>query len=232
MVGIQTFPADGNKVAISQERQYAKVWTREDCHLWHKMSKPRLLIIVSFYWLSTRLDVQTVNLATSSLPTHACFTVLLLFDCKISSAIIGGFVHMHCTASPHAFRMASLYGHHTNAHVTGCQQWHYQKLPLLITAFIAVWLSHWGLRQWPCNAILPTHATFTNNQLFYNFSSDIQETVLVHSGILNVADRSATSNMPQCPAARTRHICHADKSARFVRCATVSSYLIYVTIYL
>ena len=196
------------------------------------MSKPRLLIIVSFYWLSTRLDVQTVNLATSSLPTHACFTVLLLFDCKISSAIIGGFVHVHCTASPHAFRMASLYGHHTNAHVTGCQQWHYHKLSLLITAFIAVWLSHWGLRQWPCNAILPTHATFITNQLFYNFSSAIQETVLVHSGILNVADRSATSNMPQCPAARTRHICHADKSARFVRYATVSSYLIYVTIYL
>ena len=49
---------------------------------------------------------------------------------------------------------------------------------------------------------------------------------------LNVADRSATSNMPQSPAARTRHICHADKSARFVRCATISSYLIYVTIYL
>ena len=172
---------------------------------------------------STRLDVQIVNLATSSLPTHAYFTVLLLFDCKISSAIIGGFVHVYCTASPHAFRMASLYGHHTNAHVTGCQQWHYQKLPLLITAFIAVWLSHWGLRQWPCNAILLTHATFTNNQLFYNFSSDIQEAFLVHSGILNVADRSATSNLPQCPAARTRHICHADKSARFVRCSTVSS---------
>ena len=136
------------------------------------------------------------------------------------------------TALPHTFRMASLYGHHTNAHVTGCQQWHYQKLPLLITAFIAGWLSHWGLRQWPCNAILPTHATFITNQLFYNFSSDIQETVLVHSGILHVADRSATSNLPQCPAARTRHICHADKSARFVRCATISSYLIYVTIYL
>ena len=47
------------------------------------------------------------------------------------------------TALPHTFRMASLYGHHTNAHVTGCQQWHYQKLPLLITAFIAVWLSHY-----------------------------------------------------------------------------------------
>ena len=46
------------------------------------------------------------------------------------------------TALPHTFRMASLYGHHTNAHVTGCQQWHYQKLPLLITAFIAGWLSH------------------------------------------------------------------------------------------
>ena len=82
---------------------------------------------------STRLDVQTVNLATSSLPTHACFTVLLLFDCKISSAIIGGFVHVHCTASPHAFRMASLYGHHTNAHVTGCQQWHYQKVSILLS---------------------------------------------------------------------------------------------------
>ncbi|WP_367191295.1 hypothetical protein, partial [Bacteroides hominis] len=81
------------------------------------------------------------------------------------------------------------------------------------------------------NAILPTHTTFTTNQLFYNFSSAIQEAVLVHSGILNVADMSATSNLPQCPAARTRHICHADRSARFVRCATVSSCLIYVTIY-
>ena len=78
---------------------------------------------------------------------------------------------------------------------------------------------------------LPTHTTFTTNQLFYNFSSAIQEAVLVHSGILNVADMSATSNLPQCPAARTRHICHADRSARFVRCATVSSCLIYVTIY-
>ena len=46
------------------------------------------------------------------------------------------------TASPHTFRTTLLYGHRTNAHVTGCQQWHYQKLPLLITAFIAVWLSH------------------------------------------------------------------------------------------
>ena len=106
------------------------------------------------------------------------------------------------------------------------------ELTLLITAFIAVWLSHFGLRQCPCNAILPTLTTFTTNQLFYNISSAIQEPVLVHSGILNVADMSATSNIPQCPVARTRHICHADKSARFVRCATVSSYLIYVTIYL
>lgn len=48
IVGIQTFLADGDNVAISQERQYAKVWTREDSHLCHKMSKPRLLIIVSF----------------------------------------------------------------------------------------------------------------------------------------------------------------------------------------
>lgn len=48
IVGIQTFLADGNNVAISQERQYAIVWTREDSHLCHKMSKPRLLIIVSF----------------------------------------------------------------------------------------------------------------------------------------------------------------------------------------
>ena len=88
-----------------------------------------------------------------------------------------------------------------------------------------------GLRQCPCNAILPTHTTFTTNQLFYNFSSAIQEAVLVHSGILNVADMSATSNLPQCPAARTRHICHADRSARFAVCATVSSCLIYVTIY-
>lgn len=99
------------------------------------------------YWLSTRLDVQTVNLATASLPTHACFTVLLLFDCKISSAIIGVSVHMRCAASPHTFRTALLYGHRTNAHVTGSLQWHYQKLTLLITAFIAVLLSHFGLRQ-------------------------------------------------------------------------------------
>lgn len=42
------------------------------------------------YWLSTRLDVQTVNLATASLPTHTCFTILLLFDCKISAVISGG----------------------------------------------------------------------------------------------------------------------------------------------
>ena len=46
------------------------------------------------------------------------------------------------TASPHAFRTTLLYGHRTNAHVTGSLQWHYQKLPLLITAFIAGWLSH------------------------------------------------------------------------------------------
>ncbi|MCE9216677.1 hypothetical protein K0G91_27525, partial [Bacteroides ovatus] len=58
-------------------------------------------------------------LAPASLPTHACFTVLLLFDCKISSAIIGVSVHMRCTASPHTFRTALLYGHRTNAHVTG-----------------------------------------------------------------------------------------------------------------
>lgn len=109
------------------------------------------------YWLSTRLDIQTVNLATASLPTHTCFTILLLFDCKIFSVISGGFVHMRCIASPHTFRTALLYGHRTNAHVTGSLQWHYQKLTLLITAFIAVWLSHIGLRQCPCNAILPAH---------------------------------------------------------------------------
>ena len=95
------------------------------------------------YWLSTRLDVQAVILATASLPTHTSFTILLLFDCKISSVISGGSVHMRCTASPHTFRTALLYGHRTNAHVTGSQQWHYQKLPLLITAFAAVWLSHY-----------------------------------------------------------------------------------------
>ena len=44
------------------------------------------------YWLSTRLDIQTVNLATASLPTHTCFTILLLFDCKIFSVISGGCV--------------------------------------------------------------------------------------------------------------------------------------------
>ena len=98
-------------------------------------------------WQSTRLDVQTVNLATASLPTHACFTILLLFDCKISSVISGDSVYeLSFTASPHTFRTALLYGHRTNAHVTGRQQWYYQKLPLLITAVIAVWLSH-GLRQ-------------------------------------------------------------------------------------
>ena len=109
-------------------QQDAEAWASDNCVL---------------YWLSTRLDVQTVNLATASLPTHTCFTVLLLFDCKISFAIIGVSVHMRCTASPHTFRTALLYGHRTNAHVTGSLQWHYQKLPLLITAFIAVWLSHY-----------------------------------------------------------------------------------------
>ena len=63
---------------------------------------------------STRLDVQTFNLATASLPTHACFTVLLLFDCKISSAIIGVSVHVRCTASPLTIRMVLLYGHRTH----------------------------------------------------------------------------------------------------------------------
>ena len=53
------------------------------------------------YWLSTRLDIQTVNLATASLPTHTCFTILLLFDCKIFSVISGGFVQVRCIASPH-----------------------------------------------------------------------------------------------------------------------------------
>lgn len=47
--------------------QDAEAWASDNCVL---------------YWLSTRLDVQTVNLATASLPTHTCFTVLLLFDCK------------------------------------------------------------------------------------------------------------------------------------------------------
>jgi hypothetical protein len=51
------------------------------------------------YWLSTRLDIQTVNLATASLPTHTCFTILLLFDCKIFSVISGGFVQVRCIAS-------------------------------------------------------------------------------------------------------------------------------------
>ena len=63
---------------------------------------------------STRLDVQTFNLATASLPTHVCFTVLLLFDCKISSAIIGVSVHVRCTASPLTIRMVLLYGHRTH----------------------------------------------------------------------------------------------------------------------
>lgn len=66
------------------------------------------------YWLSNRLDVQTVNLATASLPTHTCFIILLLFDCKTSSVISGGSVHVRCTASPHTFRTALLYGHRTN----------------------------------------------------------------------------------------------------------------------
>ena len=60
------------------------------------------------YWLSTRLDIQTVNLATASLPTHTCFTILLLFDCKIFSVISGGFVQVRCIASPHTFRTALL----------------------------------------------------------------------------------------------------------------------------
>ena len=108
------------------------------------------------YWLSTRLDIQTVNLATASLPTHACFTVLLLFDCKISSAIIGVSVQVCCTASPHTFRTALLYGHRTNAHVTGSQQCHYQKLPLLIVPLLSG-CPIIGLRKCPCNAILPAH---------------------------------------------------------------------------
>ena len=66
------------------------------------------------YWLSTRLDIQTVNLATASLPTHTCVTILLLFDCKIFSVISGGFVQVRCIASPHTFRTALLYGHRTN----------------------------------------------------------------------------------------------------------------------
>lgn len=66
------------------------------------------------YWLSTRLDIQTVNLATASLPTHTCFTILLLFDCKKFSVISGGFVQVRCIASPHTFRTALLYGHRTN----------------------------------------------------------------------------------------------------------------------
>ena len=182
---------------------------------------------------STRLDVQICNLATTSQPTRTCST-FISFSTLNSLLIYADFriwFELYRFA-PHLQNYITVRTPHESLNGTGSLQWHYQKLTLLITAFIAVWLSHWGLRQWPCNAILPTHATFTNNQLFYNFSSDIQEAVLVHSGILNVADMSATSNMPQCPAARTRHICHADKSARFVRCATVSSYLIYVTIYL
>lgn len=65
-------------------------------------------------WQSTRLDVQTVNLATASLPTHTFFTILLLFDCIIFSVISGGSVQVRCTASPHTFRTALLYGHRTN----------------------------------------------------------------------------------------------------------------------
>ena len=115
--------------------------TREDCHLCHKMQKPRLLIIC-IYWLSTRLDIQTVNLATASLPTHTCFTILL-FDCKIFSVISGGFVQVRCIASPHTFRTALLF---TDTARIPCDRqptmslW---ELTLLITAFIAVWLSHY-----------------------------------------------------------------------------------------
>ena len=113
----------------------------------------------AFCWQSTRFDVQTVNLATASQPTHSCFTILLLFDRKISSAISGGSVHVRCTASPHTFRTALLYGHRTNAHVTGRQQWHYQKLPLLITAVIAVWLSHYRASAMTvyCHSAHPYH---------------------------------------------------------------------------
>ena len=67
------------------------------------------------YLLSTRLDIQTVNLATASLPTRTGFTILLLFDCKISAVISGYSVcDLSCTASPHTFRTALLYGHRTN----------------------------------------------------------------------------------------------------------------------
>ena len=135
------------------------------------------------------------------------------------------------TASPHTFRTTLLYGHRTNAHVTGCQQWHYQKLPLLITAFIAGCpIEGFGndrvMPFCPPMPLLSLIICFTTFLLLY------KRQFLSTQAYLNVADRSATSNLPQCPAARTRHICHADKSARFVRCATVSSYLIYVSIYL
>ena len=64
------------------------------------------------YWLSTRLDIQTVNLATASLPTHTCFTILLLFDCKIFSVISGWFRPSALYRfSPYTFRTALLYGH-------------------------------------------------------------------------------------------------------------------------
>jgi hypothetical protein len=45
---------------------------------------------------------------------RTCFTILLLFDCKIFSVISGGFVQVRCIASPHTFRTALLYGHRTN----------------------------------------------------------------------------------------------------------------------
>ena len=222
-------PADGDKVAISQERQYAKS-ERERTAIYATRCRSRASDNCVLYWLSTRLDIQTVNLATASLPTHTCFTILLLFDCKIFSVISGGFVQVRCIASPHTFRTHYC----TDTARIPCDRQPTMSLSETDTSdnclycCLAVPLSGFGnVRVMPfCH-----HTTFTTNQLFYNFSSAIQEAVLVHSGILNVADMSATSNLPQCPAARTRHICHADRSARFVRCATVSSCLIYVTIY-
>lgn len=95
------------------------------------------------YWLSTRLDIQTVNLATASLPTHTCFTILLLFDCKIIFCYKRWFRPSALYRfAPHLQNGITVRTPH-ESHVTGSQQCHYQKLTLLITAFIAVWLSHY-----------------------------------------------------------------------------------------
>ena len=161
MVGMQTFLADGNKVAISKERQYAKVWTQEDCHLCHKLSKPGLLIIVSLLaihspWCSDRQSCDGLTTHPRLLYYSSSLWLQNIFCYKRWFSLWIEFYRF----APHLQNGITVRTPH-ESHVTGSLQWHYQKLPLLITAVIAVWLSH-GLRQWPCNAILPTQVYYTS----------------------------------------------------------------------